>query len=56
MVNLLVHSISKTYDNRKVVNERNLMQLKKGEVVGLLRPQWGRKNYMLLYDSWFNSV
>ena len=39
---LLVNSISKTYDNRKVVNNVT-MKLKKGEVVGLLGPNGAGK-------------
>ena len=39
---LLVNSISKTYDNRKVVNNVT-MNLKKGEVVGLLGPNGAGK-------------
>ena len=34
---LLINSISKTYDNKKVVNEVS-MNLKRGEAVGLLGP------------------
>jgi lipopolysaccharide export system ATP-binding protein len=39
---LLINSISKTYDNRKVVNEVS-MNLKKGEAVGLLGPNGAGK-------------
>ena len=39
---LLVNSISKTYDNRKVVNNVTI-NLKKGEVVGLLGPNGAGK-------------
>ena len=38
---LLINSISKTYDNRKVVNEVS-MNLKRGEAVGLLGPNGAR--------------
>ena len=39
---LLINSISKTYDNRKVVNEVS-MNLKRGEAVGLLGPNGAGK-------------
>jgi lipopolysaccharide export system ATP-binding protein len=39
---LLINSISKTYDNRKVVNEVT-MNLKRGEAVGLLGPNGAGK-------------
>ena len=39
---LLINSISKTYDNRKVVNDVS-MKLKKGEAVGLLGPNGAGK-------------
>ena len=39
---LLINSISKTYDNRKVVNDVTI-NLKKGEVVGLLGPNGAGK-------------
>ena len=39
---LLINSISKTYDNRKVVNNVS-MKLKKGEAVGLLGPNGAGK-------------
>ena len=39
---LLINSISKTYDNRKVVNEVS-MNLERGEAVGLLGPNGAGK-------------
>ena len=39
---LVIRSISKTYDNRKVVNEVSL-ELQKGEAVGLLGPNGAGK-------------
>ena len=52
---LVIRSISKTYDKRKVVNEVSL-ELQKGEAVGLLGPNGaGKTTCFYMRENTFNS-
>ena len=48
---LRADNLMKSYSGRKVVKDVSL-EVKQGEIVGLLGPKWGRKNHLVLHDRW----
>ena len=52
---LRAEQIIKTYGDRSVVKGVSL-EVNQGEIVGLFRPKWRRKNHYFLYDCWFDKT